>query len=291
MASTINRINSRFRIIAIKNKKVIFIGSIDLMKLFFQNRRGTGGAALPSGASPASSPAGKPETIPSGKADFIRQITHDIKGDFFGVSSVCLILKLAIEKKDDPIGILDRLTEACDEYKYKLNNFLEYTKFDAGLQETLREPVSLRSLLAATMGETRTHALPKAIRIDLNIAEDLPATITSDEHRLKHITENLLVNAINFSAPGSHIAVKAESKGNCWLLSVTDHGIGMSQEQLDSLFKLTPAERSSLKNPTGLGLLVTRYLVEDILQGKLSFISEPKTGTRVEVELPLVAAV
>lgn len=266
------------------------------MKLFFQNNRraggaasrGTGSAALSSGAHPASA---KPETIPSGKADFIRQITHDIKGDFFGVSSVCLILKLAIEKKDDPIGILDRLTEACDEYKYKLNNFLEYTKYDAGLQETLREPVSLRSLLETTIGESRTRALPKAIRIDLSVAEDLPATITSDEHRLKHITENLLINAINFSAPGSYIAVKAEPRGDCWLLSVSDNGIGMSQEQLDSLFKLTPAERSRLKNPTGLGLLVTRYLVEDILQGKLSFISEPKMGTRAEVELPLVVAV
>jgi signal transduction histidine kinase len=297
--TAVNRINSRLRIIAIKNKKVIFIGSIDPMKLFFQNLRRARSAAFratdsdaltsdacpASGARPASIHTGKRETITSGKADFIRQITHDIKGDFFGVSSVCLILKLAIEKKDDPIDILDRLTEACDEYKYKLNNFLEYTKFDAGLQETLREPVSLRSLLATTIGETTTHALPKAIRIDLTVAEDLPDTITSDEHRLKHITENLLVNAVNFSAPGSHIAVKAEPRGNCWLLSVADNGIGMSQEQLDSLFKLTPAERSSLKNPT------TRYLVEDILQGKLSFISEPRRGTRAEVELPLVAAV
>ncbi|HEX3935477.1 MAG TPA: hypothetical protein VHW43_12405, partial [Puia sp.] len=72
------------------------------MKLFFQNLRRTGsaasrgtdsaaltsGACPASGARPASRPTGKPETIPSGKADFIRQITHDIKGDFFGVSSV-----------------------------------------------------------------------------------------------------------------------------------------------------------------------------------------------------------
>jgi signal transduction histidine kinase len=246
------------------------------MKLFFKDRQSTGRSD-------------KSETVSSGKADFIRQITHDIKGDFFGVSSVCLILKLAIEKKDDPISILDRLTEACDEYKYKLNNFLEYTKFDAGLNETLSEPVSLRALLTATINETKIRALPKAIRIDLSIAEDLPATITSDEHRLQHITENLLVNAVNFSAPGSHIAVKAERKGSCWLLSVSDNGVGMTQEQLDSLFKLTPAERKSLKNPTGLGLLVTRYLVEDILQGKLNFISEQKTGTRAEVEMPLAA--
>ena len=82
-----------------------------------------------------------------------------------------------------------------------------------------------------------------------------------------------------------------ERKGNCWQLSVSDNGVGMSQEQLNRLFKLTPIERVSLKNPTGLGLLVTRYLVEDVLRGKLNFISEPKTGTRVEVELPLAGAV
>lgn len=227
---------------------------------------------------------------PPGKADFIRQITHDIKGDFFGVSSVCLILRLAIEKGEDPIIIIERLTEACDEYKYKLNNFLEYTKFDAGIHETIREPVNLRSLLAAAIDDARIRALPKALDIHLDVAENLPATITSDEHRLKHITENLLVNAINFSAPEGHILVNAQRSGNCWQLSITDHGVGMSQEQQDSLFNLTPGQRRSLKNPTGLGLLVTRYLVEDVLRGKLSFTSEPGKGTRVEIELPLSAA-
>jgi signal transduction histidine kinase len=64
----------------------------------------------------------------------------------------------------------------------------------------------------------------------------------------------------------------------------------MTQEQLDCLFKLTPAERSSLKNPTGLGLLVTRYLVEDVLGGKLAFVSNPGAGTSVEIELPLIEA-
>jgi signal transduction histidine kinase len=245
------------------------------MKLFFQNRH-------------AGNNDHKPPSITSGKVDFIRNITHDIKGDFFGVSSMCLILKLAIEKKEDPIGILDRLSEACDEYKYRLNNFLEYTKFDAGLRDSLLEPVNLQNLLTAAIAEAGPRALPKAIRIDLAITGRFPQVIVSDEFRLKHIVENMLVNAINFSAPGGHIAVKAEKKEASWLLSISDHGTGMTPEQLDSLFKLTAGERRSLKNPTGLGLLVTRYLVEDVLQGKLNFISEPGKGTRAEIELPLV---
>lgn len=268
------------------------------MKFFFKSSRRAGTATsrdTGSASTRDSGSAGPPNTgsarPTSGKAEFIRQITHDIKGDFFGVSSVCLILRLAIEKKEDPITILDRLTEACDEYKYKLNNFLEYTKFDAGLHETIDEPVNLRSLLAAAVEEIRNRTLLKAFHIELSVAQELPATITGDEHRIKHIAENLLVNAVNFSAPGSHIAVKAKACGNCWQLSITDNGVGMSKEQQDSLFKLTPGERRSLRNPTGLGLLVTRYLVEDVLRGKLSFVSEPGNGTSVKVELPLATAV
>lgn len=245
------------------------------MKLFFQNRHSNGRNH-------------KPENIAEGKADFIRQITHDIKGDFFGVTSVCLILKLAIEKKDDPISILEQLQEACEDYKYKLNNFLEYTKFDAGMIDTRPESISLRNLLQVTVEEMESRAVPKAIRIQWEVDETLPARIIIDELQLKHITENILVNAINFSAPGSRIAVKAESRGNSWLLTISDHGIGMTREQLDCLFKLTPVERSSLKNPTGLGLLVTRYLAEDVAKGKLSFTSEPKVGTKVEIEFPLI---
>ena len=267
-----------------------FMVSIDPMKLF-QNFRRTGSAALTT-ARPASTGRNhKPDTMLPGKAEFIRQITHDIKGDFFGVSSVCLMLKLAIEKKDDPMAFLDHLSEACEEYKYKLNNFLEYTKFDAGLYDTIREPVNIRSLLKTAIGETENRATPKSIRFELSVSDNLPRNIVGDEFRLKHITENLLVNAINFSAPGSRIGIAAEKKGTNWTLTISDNGIGMTPEQLGSLFKLTPAERMCLKNPTGLGLLVTRYLVEDVLQGRLSLASEARTGTTIVIELPLAEAI
>lgn len=248
------------------------------MKFFFQNRPASTGRNH------------QPGMVSPGKADFIRQITHDIKGDFFGVSSVCLMLKLAIEKRNDPTVMLDHLSEACEEYKYKLNNFLEYTKFDAGLYDTIQESVNIRSLLGTTIAEVENRAVAKAIRIDLSVSGKLPKNIAGDEFRLKHIAENILVNAINFSAPGSVITVNAESKGDSWGLTISDNGIGMTREQLDSLFKLVPAERMSLKNPTGLGLLVTRYLVEDVLQGKLTLESEVRTGTSVEIDLPLAEA-
>jgi len=183
--------------------------------------------------------------------------------------------------------MLQHLTEACDTYKYKLNNFLEYTKFDAGITDTLPEPVDIRQLLTGIAEEMRSRAMEKAIRIELTIPDELPRFIMGDEFRIKHIVENLVVNALQFSPLGSYVLVKAERKGSDWSITVQDNGEGMTEEQLESLFVLSPEERGNLRNPTGLGLIVTRYLVEDVLKGKLTIMSRPRVGTQVSVRLPL----
>src|ERR1700761_3495241 len=249
---------------------VTFIRSNRSMKLFSRKR-----SAPRLNHSPMSN---------SGKAQFVRQITHDIKGDFFGVTSVCLMLRLANEKKEDPETILEHLTDACEEYKYKLNNYLEYTKYDAGLTDSIHEPVNIRGLLGDLIDEVERRARQNAIRIDLHVSDQLPRHIFGDEHRLKHIVENMLVNAIQFSAPGGQIELNVGKKGFGWFLTVQDHGNGMTAEQLESVFKSSPAERKSLRNPNGLGLLVVRYLVEDVLKGKMLLAGGARGGLQIGME-------
>jgi signal transduction histidine kinase len=205
------------------------------------------------------------------KAKFIRQITHDIRGDFYGVTSVCHMLGRAIQKKEAPLPYLDHLTDAFKEYSYKLNNFLEYTRADAGLVDTRRELVDVRQLLDKVMDEYKYLALERETTTDLSIANDLPASIMMDEFRVFQIAANLLVNALTYSPKGSQILLQAEQKNDSWVLVVKDNGEGIGDP----------------KNPAGLGLLVTRYLTEIVLQGKMTVVSLPGFGTRVEIELPL----
>lgn len=186
--------------------------------------------------------------------------------------------------------LLQHLTEACDEYKYRLSNFLEYTKFDAGIRDTISELVDVRQLLTGVVTELGSRAVEKAIRIELAVQEELPRHLMSDEFRIKHIVENLVLNAIRFSPLGSYVLVHVERKGDDWSIMVQDNGEGMTEEQIDSLFVLSPEERSTLRNPTGLGLIVMRYLVEDVLKGKLTITSRPRVGTQVSVRLPLKEA-
>jgi signal transduction histidine kinase len=210
-----------------------------------------------------------------------------MQGDFFVLTSACLLLKRQVEKKEDPMPLIDHLTENCQLYKYKLSNFIEYTRAGAGLTRTLREPVNIRELLGNVIGEYRFKAAEKNIPIDLLVADEVPDRIITDEFRIALIAANLLTNAIAFSPQGSPVFVHAGQKAGRWDFIVRDKGEGMTAAQLDSIFNTSPETREYLKNPAGLGLLVTRYIAEDLLAGNMIVTSEPQAGTQITVQLPL----
>jgi chemotaxis family two-component system sensor kinase Cph1 len=244
------------------------------MKLFFRKR-------------PSSATTRKSIKEPSDQAKFIQRITHDMQGDFFVLTSACLLLKRQVERKEDPMPLIDHLTENCQLYKYKLSNFIEYTRAGAGLTRTLREPVNIRELLATVITEYDFKAAEKNILIDLLVSEEIPAHIITDEFRIAQIAANLLLNAIAFSPQGGSVFVHVGQKGDRWEFVVRDKGEGMTAGQLDNIFNTSPESREFLKNPAGLGLLVTRYLAEDLLDGKMHVTSEPRAGTQITIQLPL----
>ena len=116
------------------------------------------------------------------------------------LTSACLLLKRQVEKKEDPMPLIDHLTENCQLYKYKLSNFIEYTRAGAGLTRTLREPVNIRELLGNVIGEYRFKAAEKNIPIDLLVADEVPDRIITDEFRIALIAANLLTKLTTYGA-------------------------------------------------------------------------------------------
>ncbi len=197
------------------------------------------------------------------------------------------MLKHVIQKDQDPAPILDHLTDAFKEYNSRLSNFLQYTRADAGIVDSFPEQVNVRHLLSKLIEEHDYLAIEKQIGIDLLVSQEIPEQILSDEFKVSQIAANLLINAIAFSAPGSQVSLEIDKTDKWWKLVVKDKGEGMTADQLECLFSLSPAGRKKLRNPMGLGLLVSRYLAEDVLKGKLSLISQAGIGTEVIVQFPL----
>jgi signal transduction histidine kinase len=217
---------------------------------------------------------------------FIQQASHDVRGAFFGVSGVVAILKEAIANDEEPEPIMEHLTIACNNYKYKLDNYIEYIRLDAGMSDVFREQTNLKKLVRKIVADSKHLLQERKLKIEVSFSPSIPEMLLSDERRVSIVIKNLLNNAIYFSPDEGlvKVLVKTDNDESVSII-VEDHGEGMTPEQVDSLFTLLSPERGKLRNPAGLGMLVTKYLVEDILKGRLQVSSSPKNGTSFKVVL------
>ncbi len=108
------------------------------------------------------------------------------------------------------------------------------------------------------------------------------------EKRLNHIIEELIDNALKFSPPGTSIELFSKSSNNIFTLSITDHGRGMTVEQIAELGAYRQFERRIYEQQgIGLGLIIVKNLAE-LHGGQFKIHSQPEEKTIMEVLLPCV---
>jgi two-component system, sensor histidine kinase len=167
---------------------------------------------------------------------------------------------------------------------------LEYTKIDAGVTDSVyASAIDLRTFLQKIININKYSAIEKGVEIHLSVADEIPPLLKSDEIRLTQIFNNLLTNAIKFTCPDSNIYVIVEKAEDSWQLYVKDEGLGIPDEKLKSIFDLFVTDRNpeSNREGVGLGLFITRHLVEDLLKGTISVKSQVNRGACFQVSLPL----
>jgi two-component system, sensor histidine kinase and response regulator len=129
----------------------------------------------------------------------------------------------------------------------------------------------------------------KAMRLgrgaDLEVSAEAIAVVLPERH-LTPLVEELVENALVFSAPGSAVRVAGHPEAGGWfVLTVADRGRGMTAEQLQGLTSYEPARRHDQQPGMGLGLANVRRLVQ-LYGGGIAFESVPDQGTTVRVRFP-----
>lgn len=150
------------------------------------------------------------------------------------------------------------------------------------------ETVNLRSAIDEAIGLLKPSALAHHIWLDSRVPPEVQ--LLADPLRLRQILLNVGSNAIKYNKPQGFVrwALEPAEAGRV-KFSVVDEGVGMTPDQLDRLYQpydRLGREQSSIAG-TGLGLVVTRGLVER-MGGSISITSEPRGGTRVELEFDAV---
>jgi GAF domain-containing protein len=193
---------------------------------------------------------------------------------------------------DVPEGFQDPLQETQTSGKHLLrliNNVLDLAKIEAGRMELALADYAVQDMVESVRSTLRPLAEAKGLAFNVALPNDLPLA-HGDAGRLTQCLMNLAGNALKFTKQGQ-VAISVEAQDDRLLFRVTDTGIGIPPEKIDSLFtefKQTDATIASEYGGTGLGLAITRQFIE-MHGGRIWVESEPGKGSTFIFEIPLRA--
>lgn len=212
-------------------------------------------------------------------------ITHDIKapaGSIIGYTD--LLERLITDKRQ--MFYLGNMKSSAQHLLALVTSLLDYHRLEAGKMDL--NPVAFRPY--RLLEEIYNSFLPLAEKkgITLRYASDMEhdLTLEGDPFRIRQIVENLLSNALKFTAEGS-ITLTADYSGVRFSFSVEDTGCGMTEAEQGKIFnEFTRLPGAQGQEGFGLGLSITRKLVE-LQNGQISVDSTPGQGSRFSVVIPL----
>lgn len=232
------------------------------------------------------------ESALQAKDRFLAMMSHEIRTPMNGVLGLVELLQqtpLEGEQKQ----MVSLVQDSGRTLLHILDDILDYAKIEAGRLDIAPVATDLRELFDGTVGLLASRAHEKSLAVRVDVAADVPASVSVDSVRVRQILLNLLSNAIKFTDNGS-VQLRAECTGiernvAHVAIQVIDSGIGITPEVQATLFApFVQAERSTTRRygGTGLGLAISRQLA-GLMGGSLVMESQPGHGTAVTLRLAL----
>ena len=214
-------------------------------------------------------------------------VSHDLRSPIASLNAVLPMLDPDTLDKDSYQELKDKLTLQVQNLHYVLDNLLIWSRSRMkGISGNENTRFQLKKQADFSVNLLKTLAQQKEINILNQIAENL--YYTADSQHFDIIIRNLLLNAIKFTPVKGIIALSSEEDNNNIRISVTDNGIGMTQDQVGRLFQLkthftTPGTQK--EKGTGLGLLIcAEYAAAN--NWNIQVKSEPGKGSQFSLILP-----
>ncbi len=172
-----------------------------------------------------------------------------------------------------------------------INDLLDLVRLESGKMEVKREPVTMEPFLRGLANAIGKTAEDRGVRLATTVDEQL-GTVLTDGDKLEKILLNLLFNALKFTPAGGMVQLNASRQNGKMLLTVSDTGVGISDEKIAYVFdRFWQADNSSQRKNqgVGIGLALVKELVE-VQDGKVEVRSEVGRGSVFTVSLPYLRA-
>jgi signal transduction histidine kinase/CheY-like chemotaxis protein len=221
------------------------------------------------------------------KSEFLARMSHELRTPLNAIIGFSHLLDadpaLTDAKAHQRLGIIHA---AGEQLLTLIDEVLDISRIESGRLHLDLAPVALGTLVEQVCQSQEPARLARGLT--LTVPGGPGPVVRADAARLRQVLNNLVSNAIKYTREAGWVAVDLGADGGCARVSVRDNGPGLSpaqQQQLFQPFNRLGAERSRVQG-TGLGLVITRHLVES-MQGTLQVRSDPGQGCCFTVELPL----
>ncbi len=240
------------------------------------------------------------EAASRAKSAFLASMSHELRTPLNGVIGYAQILQADTRLAPDQQERVRLVQHSGEHLLHMINDVLDLAKIEAGKLELRPAPFALGDLLRDVTAGHAVAAARQGLAFTLDPAPDLPPLVLGDAQKLRQVLDNLLGNAVKFTASGS-VTLRVRLAGSDAppstlnaqpiTFAVTDTGPGIApadQARLFQPFEQAAATRGDAPG-TGLGLAISRALVER-MGGALTLASTVGRGSTFSFTLPLPAA-
>ncbi|SCY07817.1 hybrid sensor histidine kinase/response regulator [Desulfoluna spongiiphila] len=215
------------------------------------------------------------------KQDFFKNMNHEIRTPLNAVVGFIDLLS------ETPLGqkqktYVGHTRTAAKHLSGIVNDVLDISSMQAGKYRIVEQPYLFHDLIGHIVALVEQTLRGKDIRLHVSAASEIPHAMLGDSMRLKQVLFNILQNAVKFTDTGIislRIGCRTDGEQLCLKFTITDTGSGIAPEHLPHIFDEFTQFAATTVQGTGLGLTLTRQLVER-MGGSISCTSRPGKGTR-----------
>lgn len=224
------------------------------------------------------------------KSDFVAMVAHELKSPLASVEQMIYAVQVGCDHEQTAScnSLHSRMTARTKDLLRLIDNLLNLSKLESGTVVFNLEPVRGEDIVQDVMEISRPQAEAKDITLSYEASED-DWWFKVDYDHMRTAFMNIVSNGIKYTPEHGHVTLKCLTSGGFITFSVSDTGIGISDEDLPNIFdRFYRVRGKATRNiiGSGLGLALVKEVVS-AHQGYLDVESTPGVGTKLAISFPL----
>jgi CheY-like chemotaxis protein/signal transduction histidine kinase/methyl-accepting chemotaxis protein len=237
------------------------------------------------------------------KSEFLANMSHELRTP---LNSLLILSQTLMENKNNNLS-KEQVESATIIFKSGndllnlINDILDLSKIESGKMNISITQTSIGDITSSMQSYFGHIIREKGLNFEINVNEDVPEKIHTDEQRLNQVLRNIMSNAIKFTDKGSikvniykpdlkeNLSHSGLNPAEAIAFSICDTGIGIAKDKQAEIFEAFQQVDGSISRKyggTGLGLSITRELTR-VLGGEVKLVSEPGKGSEFIVFIPV----